>query len=148
MLGTSYKCVGRVERKIEDREANQRLVTVRSHPIARGGGTKEEALSLEPRGWMPNFSSLWRLNHKGIMKEELMLLPEIPLGAARGRQKYMASPIHLPSILTPGPQIKQNQRKGSLRNALLGQFPVIPCRAGERQRVDLRAKKQLTGMTH
>lgn len=45
MLRTSYKCVGRVERKIEDSEAKQRLVTFRSHPIPRAGGTMEEVLS-------------------------------------------------------------------------------------------------------
>lgn len=72
MLRTSYKCAGRVERKIEDSEANQRLVTVRSHPIPRAGATMEEVLSLEPRGGMTNSSSRCSWNHKGILKEEPM----------------------------------------------------------------------------
>lgn len=51
MLDTSYPCVRRVERKIEDSEANQRLITERTHCILRAGVAKEEGLVPEPRGW-------------------------------------------------------------------------------------------------
>lgn len=49
--------------------------------------------------------------------------PETPLEAERGRQKYMTSPILLPSTLPSGPQTKENHGKRAWEMQIVGSVP-------------------------
>lgn len=67
-----------------------------------------------------------------------------------GRNTWLL-PHFRPSCSLQGSKLSRINGKGATEMqiaGLLGQLPVVPSRAGERQEVDLRAKKQVTGMTH